>query len=497
MESAYADLDLEGLLLSGLLINGELVTGCGGTLEHVDPSTGAATQEVPLASADDVDQAVASARAAYPEWRRLLADERRAILLRLADRLRADAETLSTIAAVENGTPKQMGAMLVADLPADWFAYYAGWCDKIEGRTIPMLGGSPVATPEGLNYTVHEPYGVVAAIVPWNAPMTQIGMKVSAALAAGNCVILKPSELAPFTALRFGELCLEAGIPPGVVNVIVGDGQTGDALVRHQGIGKVTFTGGLPTARKVLQAASTNATPTVMELGGKTANIVFADADLQAAVPQAVMTGAAIMAGQGCACPTRLLVEDSVYDTAVQMAIDVAEAIPIGQAMDPTKLMGPVITDAACQRILGVVGEAKSRGDGQLRSGGDRIGGELDAGFFIRPAIFADVDPHSPLAQTEVFGPVLSIMRFADYDDAIKIANATEYGLTAYVWTRDIGRSLRLASDLDVGSVAVNGNTPLSPNQPFGGARMSGFGREGGEAGLLEFLREKSVYVKG
>jgi acyl-CoA reductase-like NAD-dependent aldehyde dehydrogenase len=497
MTSAYADVDLEKLLLTGSLIGGELVAGRGGALQHVDPSTGAPTQEVSLASADDVGQAVASARAAYPAWRRLLADERRAILLRLADRLRSDADTLSTIAAVENGTPKQLGGLLVANLPADWFAYYAGWCDKIEGRTIPMLGGSPVATADGLNYTVHEPYGVVAAIVPWNAPMTQIGMKVSAALAAGNCVVLKPSELAPFTALRFGELCLEAGIPPGVVNVVVGNGHAGDALVRHRGIGKVTFTGGLPTARRVLEAASVNATPTVMELGGKTANLVFADADLQAVVPQAVMTGTAIMAGQGCACPTRLLVEDSIYDTVVQMAIGVAEAIPIGLAMDPTKLMGPVITDVACQRILGVIDAAKSRGDGRLLSGGDRIGGELEAGFFIRPAIFGDVDPGSPLAQTEVFGPVLSIMRFSDTDDAVKIANATDYGLSAHVWTRDIGRSLRLATDLDVGSVAVNGNTPLSPNQPFGGARMSGFGREGGEAGLLEFLREKNVYVKG
>ena len=317
------------------LIGGEwLDQGTGGAYDHVDPATGLVQATVPLAGAADVDAAVVAARAALPGWRAVAPAERRDVLFRLSLLLRESADELAEMAGRENGTPSTMAPMAASGLPADWFAYYAGWTEKIAGETIAPSTGN------GLDYTVPEPYGVIAVIIPWNAPLVSLGMKVAPALAAGNCVVVKPSELAPFTPARFGELCARAGLPAGVVNIVAGGQEAGDALVRHPGVDKITFTGGLATARRIMAAAAANVTPLVFELGGKSANVIFSDAPLGVAIPTAVMSALA-MSGQGCALPTRLLVQESVYADAVDQIVSMAQAIPVGHAGRPRHRHGP------------------------------------------------------------------------------------------------------------------------------------------------------------
>jgi acyl-CoA reductase-like NAD-dependent aldehyde dehydrogenase len=319
-------------------------------------------------------------------------------------------------------------------------------------------------------------------------------MKVAPALAAGNCVVLKPSELAPFTPQVFGEICLDAGLPPGVVNVVTGGPEAGEALVSHPDVGKISFTGGGATARRVMESAARMLTPVVLELGGKSANIVFPDADLDAAATMACQTGVLNLAGQVCSLPTRLLVHDSVFDDVLARVAERAKATKVGMPFEAGTQMGPVITEASCTRILGVIERAVSDG-ARLLTGGARLGGDLADGFFIAPTVFGDVDPASGLAQAEVFGPVLSAIRFRDEDEAVAIANGTPYGLAGYVWTADLKRAHRVASGLEAGWIGVNGFPPMPPNVPFGGFKQSGFGREGGLAGVLEFVRTKNVYV--
>jgi aldehyde dehydrogenase (NAD+) len=348
----------------------------------------------------------------------------------------------------------------------------------------------------GLGYTKAEPYGIIGAIIPWNAPLIAVSMKVIPALAAGNAVILKPPTLTPFVALRFGELALEAGLPPGLLSVVPGDAEAGDALVRHPEVGKVSFTGGEAVARQVIAASAETLKPLALELGGKSANIIFADADLDTAVPMAVAMGCVQLSGQGCVLPTRLLVHDDVYDEVVARAAEVAGAFKIGVATDPATRMGPVISEAACARILGVIDKAKAERQGRLVHGGERCGGDLAPGYFIEPTVFADVAPDAGISRGEIFGPVLSILRVSDDDEAVRIANATPYGLGAYLHTRDLDRALNVSARLEAGYVSVNGFAGMTPNAPFGGYKQSGYGREGGHAGLEEFLQTKTVWIR-
>jgi acyl-CoA reductase-like NAD-dependent aldehyde dehydrogenase len=361
--------------------------------------------------------------------------------------------------------------------------------DKIEGRVIPM------PMPDHLDYTRPEPYGVVAALVPWNGPMMGMGHKAVPALAAGNTVVAKPPEIAPFGAIRFAELALEAGLPPGAVNVVPGGADTGEALVRHPGVDKISFTGGVVAARAVMAAAAHNLTPLCFELGGKSANIVFPDADLDQACTVAGLLGAVMLSGQGCALPTRLYVHTEVFDEVVDRVVALAEGVAVGDPLDPGTLMGPVVNQAACDRIMGVIERARTDSGGRLVTGGHRLDGDLAGGYYIAPTVFADVDDASDLARNEVFGPVLSVLRFTDEDDVVARANASHFGLGGYVFTRDLGRAHRLAERLDVGAVTINAFPYLAPNAPFGGVKQSGFGREGGEDGLREFLRPKNVLV--
>lgn len=471
-----------------LLVGDERVADTeAGTMEHVDPATGRSQASFAVAGTREVDRAVRVARDAAPGWRDWSPPERRGALLGLADLLEAARPELTELTARESGTP--IGTGSGGRRTVEYLRYYAGWVDKLHGETVPPVGQ------RGLDYTLVEPVGVVAVLIPWNGPLTSIGQKVAPALAAGNTVVLKPSELAPFAALRFGELCLEAGLPPGVVNVVPGAAEAGEALVGHRGVDKVSFTGSPTTGARVMAAAAASLTPVVLELGGKSALVAFADADVDTVVATAVRVGIMTAAGQGCVLPTRIVVEAPIYDEVVGRVVEHASSIRLGSPLDPETQMGPVISDAHCERILGVVERARAEQTGELLLGGARMGGPLADGYFVQPTVFGGVAPDSHLAQHEVFGPVQSLLRFHGEDEALAIADATRYGLGAFVFTRDVGRAHRMAAAFDAGYVGVNAFPNLPPTAPFGGVKDSGFGREGGRAGIEEFVRIKNVFV--
>ncbi|HYH48253.1 MAG TPA: aldehyde dehydrogenase family protein [Acidimicrobiia bacterium] len=469
-----------------LIGNERRETGTAGAFEHVNPATGRPQGTVPMAGAPDVDDAVAAAREAFPAWRDTPGPARREILAALSRLIRDNAAELGRLATLESGAPVAISGRTVTG-PAEWFSYYAGWADKLTGEVVPVVPGA-------FDYTRPEPYGVVGAIVPWNAPFLVGAMKLAPALAAGNCVVMKPPELAPWTCLRLAELAQEAGLPPGVLNVVPGGAEAGDALVRHAAVAKVSFTGGVDVGRIVARTAGECLKPVVLELGGKSANIVFDDADLDTAVPLTIGLLMS-MAGQGCALPTRLLVQSGIYDEVLDRARAITEGIPVGDPMDPATVMGPVISARHCDRILGLVAATRASGAGRLLTGGKRLGGDLADGFFVAPTLFADVDPNSDLAQEEVFGPVLAVTRFDDEEEAVTLANDSRFGLAAYVQTRDLARAHRVAAGLEAGFVSINTKPLVSPPTPFGGVKQSGFGREGGAEGLREFLVTKNVCV--
>jgi aldehyde dehydrogenase (NAD+) len=453
----------------------------------VYPATGKPTLRVPLAGAAEIDAAVQAARAASPEWRSWTVDRRRDVMLRFAALVREHAEEIGQLSVFENGTPIRLAQGFVP-AAADAFTYNAGWADKVGGDVIATW---PVPA---LDYTVVEPYGVVGIIIPWNGPVPTLGMTMAPALAAGNTVVLKPSRPAPFSPLLVGRLLLEAGLPPGVVNIVPGGPEAGDALVRHPGVDKIHFMGSSAVAKEVLAAALTNLTPISLELGGKSANIIFADADLDAAAELAV-SAIVLMSGQACLIGTRVLVEESVYDDVVERCKAKVEQISVGDPALHSTRMGPLISPGACERVLGFVERARATGEGRLVTGGYRLGGDLADGYFIAPTIFADADNTSELAQREIFGPVISIQRFSTEAEALSIANDHRYGLAAYVQTNDLRRAHRMAAALEAGSVWINGFPGVPGSIPFGGTKQSGYGRLGGLAGIQEFSRPKNVWT--
>jgi aldehyde dehydrogenase (NAD+) len=411
------------------------------------------------------------------------AAERGNLLLRLAELIRRNQEELIELESLDSGKP--VSAIRRQDLPAvvDTLTYYAGWADKINGQVIP-------ARPDALAYTVREPMGVVGAIIPWNFPL-MIGMwKLAPALACGCTVVLKPAELTPLTALKIGELALAAGFPPGVLNVVPGFGKiAGAALVDHPDVDKITFTGSPAVGREILRGAAGNLKRVTLELGGKSANIIFPDADVETAV-KAAASGIFFNTGQVCSAGSRILVHDDIYDEVVERLVARAESIRIGDPLETSTAMGP-LSETQLNRVVGYIDIGKAEG-AKIATGGTRVDGP---GYYVRPTVFANVEHDMRISQEEIFGPVASVIRFKDEQDAIRLANGTSYGLAAGVWSADIGRAHRFTARLKAGTVWVNTYGPTDVRLPWGGARDSGFGREHGDAAIENFTEPKAVWI--
>jgi len=470
-----------------LLIDGQRVGALSGrTFETINPATGEVLAKVAEAGVEDIDAAVRSARAAFEgPWKHMRASERGQLMLKLAELIRRDEDELVNLESLDSGKP--VSAIRRQDLPAvlDTLTYYAGMADKINGQVIP-------ARTDALTYTVREPLGVVAAIIPWNFPL-MIGMwKIAPALACGCTVVLKPAEITPLTALKIGELALEAGFPAGVLNVVPGFGKVaGQALVDHADVDKITFTGSPVVGRQILQGASGNLKRVTLELGGKSANIIFPDADLDAAV-KAAGSGIFFNTGQVCSAGSRILAHESVYDEVVQRLAARAESTRIGNPLESSTAMGPLVSEVQMKRVLNYIEIGRNEG-ASLVTGGSRHG---DVGYFVKPTVFANVEHRMRISQEEIFGPVATVIKFTDEADALRLANGTVYSLAAGVWSADIGRVHRFARELKAGTVWVNTYGPTDIRLPWGGSRDSGFGREHGDAAIENFTEQKVVWIQ-
>jgi len=462
----------------------------GEWFETQNPYTGEAWARVARGAAQDVDVAVQAAHFAFSAgpWAELTATERGRLLYRLADLIERDARKLAETEVRDNG--KLFAEMLgqLTYLP-QWFRYYGGLADKIHGSTLPL-------DKKGyFTYTRHEPLGVVAAITPWNSSLLLLGWKIAPALAAGCTVVVKPSEFTSASTLEFAELFDEAGFPPGVLNVVTGYGQeVGAALVQHPLVQKVTFTGSDQTGRLINEQAARLLKHTSLELGGKSPNIVFEDADLEQAVFGAI-SGIFAASGQTCIAGSRLLLQDSIYDRFVEKLLSLAGAARMGDPMDPATQVGPVTTPPQYQKVLDYIRIARDEGATLLLGGKAAQRPECGKGWFVEPTIFGDVRNDMRIAQEEVFGPVLSIIRFKDEAEALRIANDVRFGLAAAVWTQDIARAIRMSERLKAGTVWVNTYRAVSFMAPFGGYKDSGLGRENGMDAVKEFLQVKSVWI--
>lgn len=457
--------------------------GSAGSCDHVNPATGRVQAQIPLAGPAEIDDAVAAARAALPAWRAMPATRRREILFTFGRLIREYRWT--EVQVLESGITWDLAERL-SDRAANWIEYYAGWADRVEGA-VPVNNAE-----EDFVYTVPEPYGVVAMIITWNAPLLSLAMKLAPALATGNTIVVKPAEFTAFTSVIWMQLARQAGIPDGVINIVPGGPDAGEALVNHPGVDKISFTGGPSTARSIMRSAAESLTPVLFELGGKGGNLIFADADLDAALPYSCQY-MFMRSGQGCAFPTRMLVERPIYAEVVERLTKLVPALTVGDPLQPGVLSGPLINENALKRVAGVIEQARIGGEGRLLVGGERLGREYADGYFLENTVFVDVDPASPLAQNEVFGPVLAVIPFDDEEHGVEIANNTVYGLTNYIQTRDHRRVRRLIPQLRSGTVAVNGASSTHHAAPFGGMGYSGIGYEGGRAGLEEFTRIKTV----
>lgn len=461
--------------------------GGGATIAHVYPGTGKVTREIVMADAADVDRAVAAARAALPAWRAMPGDQRRNLFFKLAALFEAKSAEFAPSLVAENGSIAAYAPYMGYDA-AQKFRYFGGWCDKLHGRTVPMWGGP------AHDYVAYDPYGVVGVIVPWNGPLFAATMVMAPVLAAGNCVVLKSPDLAPYSVMKLVELIVEAGFPAGVVNLVTGGADVGEAMVSHPGIDKIAFIGSGPTAKEVLANAAQTLKPVTLELGGKSAVIVFDDADLMNAAKRG-LSGAVSANGQGCVNGTRLLVQRGIYDRYLETLKAMAGHIVVGDPYDAKTTLGPVISQSALDRITGMVQRGVSDG-GRLITGGERLGGEHAGGYFLPITVLADVANDTEIAQHEVFGPVLAVTPFDSEDEAVALANGTDYGLGAYVHTQNLRRAHHVAGQLQAGMIHVNGaGEAMQPNCPFGGFRQSGHGRLGGIEALDEFRQPKNIWI--
>jgi aldehyde dehydrogenase (NAD+) len=469
-----------------LLVDGERVPPASGRyFTTVNPATEQPVASVAEADAEDVDRAVRSSRAAFEgSWAQMRAADRGRLLIKFAEVIREARDELVELESLDTGKP--VSAIRRQDMPAvlDTLTYYAGLADKINGQVIPVRG-------DALTYTVREPLGVVAAIVPWNFPL-MIGMwKIAPALACGCTVVLKPAEITPLSALRLGELALRAGIPAGVLNIVPGLGKVaGAALVDHPDVDKVTFTGSPAVGREILRGAAGNLKRVTLELGGKSANIIFPDADLDAAA-KAASSGIFFNSGQVCSAGSRILVHEAVYDEVVGRLAARAAAIRIGDPRQPGTAMGPLVSEVQMNRVLDYI-DVGIREGASVVTGGARHG---EVGYFVQPTVFANVGHAMRISQEEIFGPVAAVIKFSDDEDAIRIANGTRYSLAAGVWSSDIARVHRFAKRLKAGTVWVNTFGPTDVRLPWGGSRDSGFGREHGDVAIENFTEPKVVWI--
>jgi acyl-CoA reductase-like NAD-dependent aldehyde dehydrogenase len=458
--------------------------------ESTEPFSGAAWAQIARGNAADAERAVQAAHQAFvsPQWRGLTATQRGALLRRLAGLIESNADRLGRIEQRDNGKLMAEVAGQVQNV-AQWFYYYAGLADKIEGSVV------PINKPGVFNYVRWEPLGVVVAITPWNSPLALTSWKVAPALAAGNTVVIKPSEYTSASILELGRLAHEAGFPKGVVNVVTGFGpEVGEPLVRHELVAKVAFTGGDAAGQKVNEAAASSFKKVTLELGGKSPHIVFDDADLDEAMKGAI-SGVFGASGQTCMAGSRLLVQRSIYDKFVPSLIDAVKAARIGDPSQMDTQIGPIATRSQWEKILRMIDMAKSEGATVALGGHALSGPQYGQGQFIAPTIFTQVTNRMRIAQEEVFGPVLCILTFEDVEDALALANDVNYGLAAGVWTRDLHRALYCVERLNAGTVWVNNYRATSFTTPFGGYKRSGLGREGGSEAIKEYLQQKSVWI--
>jgi len=472
---------------TGLFIDGEFVDGAG---RHpvLDPSTGDVLCQAAAADERDVDRAVGAARRAFESgpWARMSPSDRGRLLSRIARSIESQAEELAVLESLQNG--KTSFEAMRGDLPPAWdiFDYYAGWTTKIHGETIPVDGPF-------LNYTLREPVGVCGQIVPWNYPLLMAAWKIAPALACGNTVVLKPSEMTPLTALRLAAICRDAGVPPGVVNVVSGLGPVaGRAIARHADVDKIALTGSVRTARELLHSsADTNLKRVSLELGGKSPNVIFSDADLDQALP-AAFSGIFANKGEVCSAGSRLLVQQDRYEEVVQRLVDRARGMKVGDPRDPKTRLGALVSAAQRDKVVGYVETGKREG-ARLETGGRAVD---CPGVFMEPTVFSGVKSEMTIAQEEIFGPVLVCIPFVDEEDCIRICNDTVYGLVSAVWTRDVGRAHMMAKRIKAGTVWINLYNGFSSASPFGGVKQSGWGREMGLHALELYTHTKSVWVK-
>ena len=479
---------LKSPIRNQLFIDGKFVDALSGeTLPTLNPHDNTVITHVAMAGRADVDLAVAAAQRAFPAWSRIAAADRGRILLRLADLIEANAEELARLESLDTGHPLKDSRFLDVPRTAGCYRYFGGMADKFQGETIPVEAGF-------LNYTLREPVGVVGQVVPWNFPLMFTSWKMAPALAAGNCVVLKPAEITPLSSLKIAELMAEAGMPPGVVNIVPGLGHVaGQYIAEHPGIAKVAFTGSTATGKRIIEASAGNLKKIQLELGGKGPNIVFEDANLLAAVNGSAW---AIFHNQGQACiaGSRLVLHEKIADAFLEKFVPLAQSIRLGNPMDDTTEMGPLTSQQHRDRVLSYVDIARSQG-GEVLTGGKAPGGSLSQGCYVEPTIVRATSYKDRIAQEEVFGPFVTVLTFKDDAEAMQIANGTDYGLGSGLWTGNVQRAHKFARDIHAGMVWVNCYKRVNPGSPFGGVGQSGYGREMGFDAMREYTQVKSVWI--